>query len=192
MTDPLELAFRTGRPYVGLRGHRHDPALDAVVPPALAARLRVLPLAADGRTVRLASAEADPDLSALEPHLAGRTITLAVADPAELDAILERLPPPVATDQRAEAAEASSAAASPEAVDREPGPAPPEPDADEAAAARGGSEPDADEARRRDARAATPPPTAPPRPSPARPPTSPPELADPGDPGDPGDPRRPR
>lgn len=140
MTDPLELAFRTGRPYVGLRGHRHDPALDAVVPPALAARLRVVPLADDGRTIHLASAEADPDLSALEPHLAGRTIALAVADPAELDAILERLPPPVATDQRppqppqpqqAERPE-PSAAVRPAVAPAAPAPSAPEPVADEA------------------------------------------------------------
>jgi hypothetical protein len=38
--EAIELAFRAGLPFVGLRDHEHDPELDRVVPPAAARAAR--------------------------------------------------------------------------------------------------------------------------------------------------------
>jgi hypothetical protein len=91
--EALALAFRTGMPYVGLRDHAHDPALDHLVPPDLARTARVIPLAADDDRIRLAVADPEPDLSALDPYLSGRQVHLALSPREELDKILG--PPPV-------------------------------------------------------------------------------------------------
>src|SRR5690349_7367184 len=77
--EALALAFEAGLPYAGLRGHVHDAGLDRLVPPEVARRLRVVPLAVRGDTLYLASPVADPDVEALEPTLAGRRVALAIA-----------------------------------------------------------------------------------------------------------------
>jgi hypothetical protein len=124
--EALALAFRTGLPFVGLRDHEPDPDLDRIVPPDAARTARALPLAAEDDHVRLAVADPEADLSALNPYLTGRQIDLALAPREELDAILG--PPPVAAPKQAsDDAEADSLA--PTAADHEP--LPPAPGDDE-------------------------------------------------------------
>ena len=86
--DALALAFRAGLPFVGLRDHEHDPALDAVVPPDAAAAVGVVPLAASDEHVRLAVAHPAVDLSALAPYIGDRRVELAIAPRVELEAIV--------------------------------------------------------------------------------------------------------
>jgi Type II secretion system (T2SS), protein E, N-terminal domain len=93
--EALALAFRSGLPFVGLRDHAPDPDLDRIVPPDAACTARALPLAAEADHIRLAVADPDADLSALDPFLTGRQVDLALAPREELDAILGP-PPPVA------------------------------------------------------------------------------------------------
>jgi hypothetical protein len=95
--EALDLAFRTGLPFVGLRDHEHDPDLDLVVPPDAARFARVIPLTAADDHVRLAVAEPEPDLAALTPFLEGRRIELAIAPRDELDEVLGP-PPPAAPE----------------------------------------------------------------------------------------------
>lgn len=108
MTDEaLAVAFRTGMPYVGLRDHAHDPELDHLIPPDAARTARVVPLTADHDRIRLAVADPEPDLSALEPYLSGRQIHLALAPREELDRVLG--PPPVRVAEPQPIADESSA-----------------------------------------------------------------------------------
>jgi hypothetical protein len=68
----LELASRTGRMFVGLRGHSVDPSLFNYIPPEVAIREHILPLVLDGSTLRVAASSAEPDLSVIRvlyPHL---------------------------------------------------------------------------------------------------------------------------
>jgi Type II secretion system (T2SS), protein E, N-terminal domain len=120
--EALAIAFRSGLPYVGLRDHAHDPALDRIVPPAAARTARVIPLAAADDHIRLAVADPDTDLSALDRYLTDREVQLAVAPREELEAILG----PPAQDEAADAPE-QIAVAEPEpelpATDDEPAPA---------------------------------------------------------------------
>jgi hypothetical protein len=94
--DALALAFRTGLPFVGLRDHAHDPALDELIPPDAARTARAVPLVAYDDRIRLAVADPEPDLSTLGPYLNGRQIELALAPREELDVILG--PPPLRPD----------------------------------------------------------------------------------------------
>jgi Type II secretion system (T2SS), protein E, N-terminal domain len=100
--DAIALAFRAELPFVGLRGHEHDPELDRIIPPAAARAARALPLAADDDRVRLAVADPSVDLSALSPYLEGRRVELAIAPREELEEILG--PPPLAPPPPATAA----------------------------------------------------------------------------------------
>ena len=102
--DALALAFRTGLPFVGLRDHEHDPAIDDVVPPAAAAAAGVVALATTDDHVRLAVAHPSVDLSALEPYVGDRRVEVAIASRAELEEIVGPPPPvveePVAADEQ--------------------------------------------------------------------------------------------
>ncbi|MGZ4271073.1 MAG: GspE/PulE/PilB domain-containing protein [Solirubrobacteraceae bacterium] len=93
--EAIELAFAHGLPFAGLRNHRADPTLTAVVPDELARVARVVVLRADDERVRLAAAVPEPDLSALRDRLAGRTVEIAIAPRDELDALLGPAPEPV-------------------------------------------------------------------------------------------------
>jgi hypothetical protein len=86
--DALDLAFRTGLPFVGLRDHEHDPQLDTIVPPDAARSARAIPLAFADDHFRLAVADPEADLAALAPSLAGRRVELAIASREEVEAIL--------------------------------------------------------------------------------------------------------
>jgi hypothetical protein len=94
--EALALAFRSGLPFVGLRDHAADPDLDRIVPPDAARTARALPLTAEDHHIRLAVADPDADLSALDPYLTGRQVALALAPREELDAILG--PPPAVAE----------------------------------------------------------------------------------------------
>jgi type II secretion system (T2SS) protein E len=118
--EALALAFRSGLPFVGLRDHEPDPDLDRIVPPDAARTARALPLAAEDHHIRLAVADPEADLSALNPYLTGRQIDLALAPREELDAILG--PPPVAAEPEQAA---DQAAGEDDEADHEPVPAAP-------------------------------------------------------------------
>jgi hypothetical protein len=135
--DALALAFRTGLPYVGLRGLAHDPDLDRFIPPDAARSARVVPLAADDDHVRIAAAGPEPDLASLEPYLGDRRVEIAIAPADELEAILgpppppalaAPSPPPVAVVAEQVAPEPPAAEPLPaEPAHREPAPPEPEP-----------------------------------------------------------------
>jgi hypothetical protein len=118
--EALALAFRSGLPFVGLRDHEPDPDLDRIVPPDASRTARALPLAAEDHHIRLAVADPEADLSALNPYLTGRQIDLALAPREELDAILG--PPPVAAEPEQAADQAAGEA---DEADHEPVPAAP-------------------------------------------------------------------
>jgi type II secretion system (T2SS) protein E len=128
--EALALAFRAGLPFAGLRDHEHDPELDEVIPPDAARTARVLPLAADAQRVRLAVADAEPDLTALAAHLADRHVELTIAPREELDAILGPPPPPpvVAPPPPAPVAEPAPEQPDPAPEQPDPAPEPPTPD----------------------------------------------------------------
>jgi hypothetical protein len=127
--EALALAFRTGLPFVGLRDHEPDPDLDRIVPPDAARTARALPLAAEDDHVRLAVADPEADLSALNPYLTGRQVDLALAPREELDAILG--PPPVAAAPEPASEDAEADSLAPTATDHEPLPPAPAPGDDE-------------------------------------------------------------
>jgi hypothetical protein len=136
----IALAFENGLPYVGLRDHAHDPELDRVIPSDAARFARAVPLSATDDHVRLAVADPEPDLAALQPYLGDRRVELAIAPRDELDEVLGPVPEappapePAAVEGTEEAepeteavgAEAEALAAEPEAepLAAEPEPAP--------------------------------------------------------------------
>jgi Type II secretion system (T2SS), protein E, N-terminal domain len=128
--EALALAFRSGMPFVGLRDHASDPDLDRIVPPDAARTARALPLAAENDHIRLAVADPDADLSALDPYLTGRQVDLALAPREELDAILGPPPAVAAPEQTASEDDEADHTAPAEAV--EPEPSAPAPGDDEA------------------------------------------------------------
>jgi type IV pilus assembly protein PilB len=84
-------AARAGVPFVELTDYPVDRQAVTVVTPAVLRRHRVLPVAVEGK--RLVVATADPDnLLAVDDVRAasGRPVTLVVAEPADLDAALNR------------------------------------------------------------------------------------------------------
>jgi hypothetical protein len=115
--EALALAFRTGLPFVGLRDHEPDPDLDRIVPSDAARTARALPLAAEDDHIRLAVADPDADLSALNPYLTGRQIDLALAPRDELDTILG--PPPVAAEAKQAGEDDEPDGVAPTATDHE-------------------------------------------------------------------------
>jgi hypothetical protein len=141
--DALATAFRTGLPFVGLRDHAHDPDLDRLIPPDAARTARAIPLTADGDRIRLAVADPDTDLSALDKYLAGRQVDLALAPREEIDTILgppplQRLPaedaaPTETTPSESEPEPAADAEPQPEPLTVEPDPFVAEPETARAA-----------------------------------------------------------
>ncbi|HEY7618972.1 MAG TPA: hypothetical protein VH834_04325 [Solirubrobacteraceae bacterium] len=127
--DALDLAFRNGLPFVGLRDHEHDPQLDTIVPPDAARSARAIPLTFADDHVRLAVADPDADLAALAPYLAGRRVELAIAPRDEVEAILG--PPELAAKPSPAAAMTDATPELP--VDEAPKEAGPEQPLDEAA-----------------------------------------------------------
>jgi hypothetical protein len=127
--DALDLAFRNGLPFVGLRDHEHDPQLDTIVPPDAARSARAIPLTFADDHVRLAVADPDADLAALAPYLAGRRVELAIAPRDEVEAILG--PPELAAKPSPAAALTDATPELP--VDEAPKEAGPEQPLDEAA-----------------------------------------------------------
>ncbi len=80
----LELAFRSGRPYEGLRGFRPDPSLFLYLPFSTALGERVCPLQLVGDRLRLASAFLDPDLDLLRSRFPNLELELALAPRSEI------------------------------------------------------------------------------------------------------------
>jgi Type II secretion system (T2SS), protein E, N-terminal domain len=141
--DALALAFRAGLPFVGLRDHEHDPALDHVIPPEAAAAAGVVALAASDDHVRLAVAHPAVNLGALAPYLGDRRVELAIASRVELEAIVGP-PPPV---EERPAVEEPVVEGEPAALEAEPEPEPehelaPESEPETAPVARQGAQPE--------------------------------------------------
>jgi hypothetical protein len=84
----LALAFRSGRPFVGLRGVRLDHRLFLYVPLSLAQRERVVPLELTGDSLVVTAATLDPDLSHVEERFPSLELTLRLSPRNEvLDAL---------------------------------------------------------------------------------------------------------
>jgi MshEN domain len=88
--DALELAHRSGRMYVGLRGHVPDPKLFAYIPAELALRERVLPLIFEDGTLRVAVATAEPDLSLVRVRYPNLELELVCAPADEIQIALDQ------------------------------------------------------------------------------------------------------
>lgn len=80
----VEVAMRTGLPFRGLRGHRPDPELFAYVPMAAAVEAHICPLAIEGDVLSIASAWADPDLSAITERFPNLKLELSIAPRTEI------------------------------------------------------------------------------------------------------------
>ncbi len=91
--DALELAHRSGRMFVGLRGHVPDPKLFAYIPAELALRERVLPLIFEDGTLRVAVATAEPDLSLVRVRYPNLELELVCAPADEIQASLDQAVP---------------------------------------------------------------------------------------------------
>ncbi len=88
--DALELAHRSGRMFVGLRGHVPDPKLFAYIPAELALRERVLPLIFEDGTLRVAVAAAEPDLSLVRVRYPNLELELVCAPADEIQIALDQ------------------------------------------------------------------------------------------------------
>ncbi len=88
--EALELAHRTGRMFVGLRGHLPDPKLFAYIPAELAVRERVLPLIFEDGTLRVAASTAEPDLSLVRVRYPNLELELVCAPGDEIQAALDQ------------------------------------------------------------------------------------------------------
>ena len=76
----LELALRSGRPFMGLRDFTPDPELFVYLPFEVALAERVCPLGLEGDVFAIAGAFLDPDLSSVEqsyPHLTPELVAIA-------------------------------------------------------------------------------------------------------------------
>jgi len=91
--EALELALRTGLSYTGLRGFEPDPKLFRYVPQDLARSQRIVPLVLVGDTLKVASADPDPDISVVTRRFPYLTVDIVLASRAEIDAVLENLHP---------------------------------------------------------------------------------------------------
>lgn len=80
----LELAFRSGHSFEGLRGFRPDPSLFLYLPFATALAERVCPLELRGDLLRVASAYLDPDLELLHSRFPNLEFELVVAPRSEI------------------------------------------------------------------------------------------------------------
>ncbi len=88
--EALELAHRSGRMFVGLRGHVPDPKLFAYIPAELAVRERVLPLIFEDGTLRVAVSSAEPDLSLVRVRYPNLELELVCAPADEIQASLDQ------------------------------------------------------------------------------------------------------
>jgi hypothetical protein len=87
----VALAFRSGRPYRGLRGLAPDHRLFLYVPVHLAQRERVCPLALEGERLTLASAYLDPDLSHVRQRFPALSLEFVLAPRDEVLEALQRI-----------------------------------------------------------------------------------------------------
>jgi hypothetical protein len=88
----VELARRSGREFVGLRGFLPDERLFLYVPLAHALVERICPLVLVGSSLKLASAYLDPDLERLERSFPNLRIELVVAPRRDILEALSAVP----------------------------------------------------------------------------------------------------
>ncbi|HEY6962726.1 MAG TPA: hypothetical protein VI408_12620 [Gaiellaceae bacterium] len=87
----LSLAWRSGRPYQGLRGLVPDPRLFLYLPLSIANRERCVPLALRHESLRVASAFLDPDLGYLDGRFPNLRVELVVSPRREILAALQEV-----------------------------------------------------------------------------------------------------
>ena len=90
MHDALRIALEAGLPFTGLRDFQVDPRMWHYVPLTVAIRERIVPMIVIGDALTIAAAHPDPDLSSLRTHFPNLTVSLVIAAPEELDAVLQR------------------------------------------------------------------------------------------------------
>lgn len=84
----VELALRSGRQFVGLRGFLPDARLFLYVPLATAVAQRVCPLVLVGDSLKVASAYLDPDLDGVRERFPQLDVELVVATRGDVLAAL--------------------------------------------------------------------------------------------------------
>jgi hypothetical protein len=87
----LALAFRSGRPFAGLRLVTPDHRLFLYLPLHLAQRERVVPLTLEDDCLTIASAYLDPDLTSVEDRFPSLDVRLLVSPRVEVLEALQRV-----------------------------------------------------------------------------------------------------
>jgi hypothetical protein len=88
MDDALRIAFEAGRPYTGLRGFTVDGRLWHYVPRSLAYSEGVIPVILVGNTLKLASSQPHPDLSAISSRFPNLKLEVVIAPSHEIASVL--------------------------------------------------------------------------------------------------------
>lgn len=86
----LDLALSHGLAYTGLRDFEPDPRLWHYIPVSFAVSNRVVPMLIVGDTLKIASADPDPDLSHLKTRFPALAVDIVIAPAPEIDRVLER------------------------------------------------------------------------------------------------------
>jgi len=87
----LALAFRSGRPYQGLRDFVPDERLFLYLPLSIAIKERLVPLVLVGDSLTVASAFVDADLSYLRDRFPNLALTLVISPRREILEALRRV-----------------------------------------------------------------------------------------------------
>lgn len=87
----LALAFRSGRPYQGLRDFVPDERLFLYLPLSIAAKERLLPLVLAGDSLVVASAFVDADVSYLQERFPNLAVVLVISPRKEILEALRRV-----------------------------------------------------------------------------------------------------
>jgi hypothetical protein len=90
-TLALALAFRSGRPYQGLRDFMPDERLFLYLPLSVAMKERLLPLVLIGDSLAVASAFVDADLSYLRDRFPNLAVALVISPRREILEALRRV-----------------------------------------------------------------------------------------------------
>ena len=89
--NALSLAMQSGYPYVGLRDVAPDPNLMLYVPASVARAAEAVPLALDENRLRLACANLDGDLSAIQTRFPRLELDVCVSPADEIRDLLSRM-----------------------------------------------------------------------------------------------------
>ena len=84
------MALQHGLAYTGLRDFEPDPRLWHYIPVSFAVSNRVVPMLVVGDTLKVASAEPNPDLTQLKTRFPALAVDIVIAPAPEIDRVLER------------------------------------------------------------------------------------------------------